>query len=178
MQFERIVRRRVIVILGTDTDPRFLGCVPPSFPFVRLCWLRYALPSYNGTVLNGGVAAYVFGDARGPHGATLMPGEVTASSNGVPPGVRRGVHPCPRKDEHLAWLVRFFSHPGDVVCDPFAGSGTTGVAAVRQGRSFIGWEVDRSYHDEARRVLAGTREQLDLLRPRRRRRPMQQRIAT
>jgi len=161
-QLERVARRRIICILGCDTDPRFLGAVPASFPFVRVCWLRYALPSYNGTILNGGVVAYVFGDAKGPHGLTLLPGEKTASSNGIPPGSRRTIHPCPRKDEHMAWLVRFFTDPGDTVLDPFAGSGTTGVAAIRQGRPFIGWERSPEYHAEALRKLAAAREQLEL----------------
>ena len=39
---------------------------------------------------------------------------------------------------------------GDVVLDPFMGSGTTGVAAVRNGRSFIGCEIDGRYFDTAR----------------------------
>ena len=157
----RVARRRITVILGVDTDPRFLASVPASFPFVRVCWLRYALSSYNGTILNGGVVAYVFGDSKGPHGATLLPGEKTASTNGVPPGVTKG-HPCPRKDEHLDWLVRFFTNPGETIVDPFAGSATTGTAAVRQGRSFIGWEIDPKYHAFAQRQLSKTREQKEL----------------
>lgn len=158
-QFERIARRRIIVIIGSDTDPRFLDCVPASFPFVRVCWMRYALPSYNGTVLNGGVVAYVFGDHRGPHGATLLPGEVTSTQASFK---AHGAHPCPRKDEHMNWLVRYFTHPGDSICDPFAGSGKTGTAAVRQGREFVGWERDAAYHAEATKLLQAAREQLEL----------------
>lgn len=44
----------------------------------------------------------------------------------------------------------------------FAGSGTTGVAAIRNGRRFIGWEKDPKYHEIARKRLEGTREQLTL----------------
>jgi 16S rRNA G966 N2-methylase RsmD len=40
------------------------------------------------------------------------------------------------------WWVRYISPPDGVVCDPFMGSGTTGVAALRRGRSFIGIERD------------------------------------
>ena len=45
---------------------------------------------------------------------------------------------------------------------PFAGSGTTGVAAVRLGRSFVGWERNPSYAADARARLAATHEQLEL----------------
>lgn len=64
-------------------------------------------------------------------------------------------------------LVADFTDSGETVLDPFAGSGTTGVACLRLGRNFIGWEKDTWYHSAAMRRLAGTREQLGLLeRPR------------
>jgi DNA modification methylase len=59
-------------------------------------------------------------------------------------------------------LLRDFTDPGDLILDPFAGSGTTGVAAIRLGRRFVGWERDAKYHDVATRRLAATREQLGL----------------
>jgi site-specific DNA-methyltransferase (adenine-specific) len=51
-------------------------------------------------------------------------------------------------------LVRLLSSPGDVVLDCFAGSGTTGVAALREGRQFIGVELDPGYAALARANLA------------------------
>jgi DNA modification methylase len=42
---------------------------------------------------------------------------------------------------------------GDVVCDPFMGSGTTGVAAVQTGRSFVGIEIDPTYFEIAVRRI-------------------------
>ncbi|HHK5646334.1 DNA-methyltransferase [Serratia nevei] len=42
-------------------------------------------------------------------------------------------------------LISLFSTQGQIVLDPFLGSGTTGVAAVRKGRSFIGIEIEREY---------------------------------
>jgi DNA modification methylase len=52
--------------------------------------------------------------------------------------------------------------PGDLILDPFAGSGTTGVAAIRLGRRFIGWERDPKYHAIAVKRLTAAREQLEL----------------
>ena len=59
-------------------------------------------------------------------------------------------------------LVRLFSNRGDLILDPFAGSGTTGVAAVRQGRRFVGWEMDPAYAEMARRRIKASREQLEI----------------
>jgi site-specific DNA-methyltransferase (adenine-specific) len=72
-------------------------------------------------------------------------------------------HPCPKPLSLMEELVRDFTDPGDLVIDPFAGSGTTGVAAIRLGRRFIGWEKDPKYYEIARKRLEGTREQLSLL---------------
>lgn len=59
-------------------------------------------------------------------------------------------------------LVRDFSDRGELILDPFAGSGTTGVAALRLGRRFLGWERNPKYHGTADRRLAATHEQLEL----------------
>ncbi len=47
------------------------------------------------------------------------------------------------------------SAPGDLVLDPFAGSGTVGVVALRHGRRFVGIELNPAYLDMARRRIAG-----------------------
>ena len=57
-------------------------------------------------------------------------------------------------------LVRLFSEKDELILDPFAGSGTTGVAAIRLGRRFLGWEMNHEYVEVARRRLANAREQL------------------
>ena len=41
--------------------------------------------------------------------------------------------------------AKMFSEPGQVVCDPFLGSGTTAVAAVKTERHYIGYEIDPGY---------------------------------
>lgn len=52
-------------------------------------------------------------------------------------------------------LVVGFSRPGDQVVDPYAGSGTTLLAASMNGRRGLGWEVDAGMHSIARRRLSG-----------------------
>ena len=54
---------------------------------------------------------------------------------------------------HVERLIRLLSHRGQVVLDPFMGSGTTVVAAARCGRTGIGFEVERRFFNQARRRL-------------------------
>jgi site-specific DNA-methyltransferase (adenine-specific) len=52
-------------------------------------------------------------------------------------------------------LVSLFSDPDELILDPFAGSGSTGVACRQLGRRFIGWELNQDYFDIACRRLRG-----------------------
>lgn len=62
-------------------------------------------------------------------------------------------HPAPFPVELAKRLVRMFSFVGDTVLDPFCGSGTTMVAALRSGRNSIGIEIDPEYCRMAARYL-------------------------
>ena len=46
----------------------------------------------------------------------------------------------------MRWLCRLITPPGGLVLDPFAGSGTTGIAAVSEGFDFVGVELDPDHH--------------------------------
>lgn len=63
-------------------------------------------------------------------------------------------HPTPKPVPLLGRLIRNSSAPGDVVLDPFMGSGSTGVAAMRLGRKFVGVELNNTYYRKARERLA------------------------
>jgi modification methylase len=60
------------------------------------------------------------------------------------------VHPTQKPEALLARVLMASSKPGDVVLDPFFGSGTTGAVARRLGRHFIGIEREQDYIDAAR----------------------------
>ena len=51
-------------------------------------------------------------------------------------------HPQQKPTALLSWLIRSYSSPGAVVVDPYAGSGSTGVAAEAEGRYFVGFDSD------------------------------------
>lgn len=63
-------------------------------------------------------------------------------------------HPTVKPLQLMRWLVRLVSTPTDtIILDPFAGSGTTGVAAIHEGLSFHGIELDPDHADTARQRL-------------------------
>lgn len=66
---------------------------------------------------------------------------------------RRVGHPAPFPVELPRRCIKLFSYPGDLVLDPFAGSGTTLIAARMLGRRAIGVEISREYCETAKRRL-------------------------
>jgi modification methylase len=68
----------------------------------------------------------------------------------------RKTHPTQKPEALLARILMAASKPGDVVLDPFFGTGTTGAVAKKLGRHFIGCERDESYIHAARERIAAT----------------------
>lgn len=67
----------------------------------------------------------------------------------------RNPHPTVKPVALMRWLIRLVTPPGGTVLDPFTGSGTTGIAALREGYSFIGIEQDAEYVQVARARIIG-----------------------
>jgi site-specific DNA-methyltransferase (adenine-specific)/modification methylase len=59
------------------------------------------------------------------------------------------VHPTQKPVEVMRWCVELASRPGELVLDPYMGSGTTGVACALTGRRFLGVEIDPVYFEVA-----------------------------
>ncbi len=76
----------------------------------------------------------------------------------APESANRVGHPAPFPVELPQRLIELFTYEGDVVLDPFMGSGTTAVAALRTGRHFLGYDTDPTYVDAARARVAAERE--------------------
>jgi site-specific DNA-methyltransferase (adenine-specific) len=62
----------------------------------------------------------------------------------------------------MRWCIGLIPTPATLILDPFMGSGTTGVAAVKLGRSFIGIEIDPKYFDIACRRISEALKQPDM----------------
>ena len=71
---------------------------------------------------------------------------------------KRVGHPAPFPVELPRRLIQLYSFEGDVVLDPFAGSGTTALAAIQCGRHFIGYEKNVHYARIAKRRIAAARQ--------------------
>ncbi|HET7481852.1 MAG TPA: site-specific DNA-methyltransferase [Actinomycetota bacterium] len=69
-------------------------------------------------------------------------------------------HPAPFPVELPQRLIDLYTYRGDIVLDPFMGSGTTAVAALRSRRHYIGFEVDERYRDRALERIEKEKEDL------------------
>ena len=115
-----------------DSPPQFNGQCPASWgeAFVA-AWAGKGHAKWNGGGKRG-----VYTHLQGGRGRT-------------------GGHPTEKPVALMRDIILDFTQPGQLILDPFAGSGTTLVAAIQTGRRAIGIELDRQYFELAeRRVLA------------------------
>ena len=83
------------------------------------------------------------------HGRAMLKDYIEA-----PVASARGIdHPAVYPEEIVEWLVRLTTEPGDIVLDPYMGSGTTGVVAKRLGRNYLGCDLSEKYALAANRRL-------------------------
>lgn len=97
-----------------------------------------------------------------PHVNTITKEEFMAATLDVwhiaPESAKRVGHPAPFPVDLPGRCIRLFTYVDDVVLDPFMGSGTTAVAAVQNGRHFLGVETDPSYVALAEQRIAAARD--------------------
>lgn len=72
---------------------------------------------------------------------------------------RRIGHPAPFPEELPYRLIQLYSFNGDIILDPFMGSGTTAVSAVKSERKFVGYDISQEYIDLAERRVKPFLEQ-------------------
>jgi site-specific DNA-methyltransferase (adenine-specific) len=87
-------------------------------------------------------------------------------------GTRR-THPTQKPVDLMEWCIEQAGRP-DVVCDPYMGTGATGVAAMNLGLRFIGVEIHRPYFDIACERIEAAQRQAPLLPPEEPRQPVQE----
>lgn len=68
-------------------------------------------------------------------------------------------HPAPFPEELPRRLIELYTFEGDVVLDPFCGSGSTFVAAVNTGRTYVGYEIDSDYVELAQKRIKEASQQ-------------------
>ena len=80
----------------------------------------------------------------------------------VVPNRNGKLHPTEKPVELIRWLIRSYSNEGDTILDNCMGSGTTAIAAIREKRNFIGFELNKEYYDKACKRIKLEQAQLTL----------------
>jgi site-specific DNA-methyltransferase (adenine-specific) len=76
--------------------------------------------------------------------------------------IMKNNHPTVKPIKLMTYLVTLGSRPTDLVLDPFAGSGTTGIACIQTGRDYILIEKDKDYYNIMLERLHGVSKQQTL----------------
>lgn len=135
---------RGMVWVKPDSSPQLSGDRPAQgFESIALAWC-----GPGRSVWNGG----------GRRGVFIM----NKHDPGMGHGGAKNEHETQKPVKLMAQLAELFTNDGETILDPFMGSGTTGVAAVKLGRSFIGIERDPKYFDIACRRIEQAYVQPDL----------------
>jgi len=162
----RLARRWVLVFCQVEASVKWaLALEAGGLEYIRtMVWIKPdGMPQYTGDRPGMGYESIVVAHPKGRKkwsggGRT---GVFTFNKNGLGAAPHPTTKPLPLMRE----LIELFTNDGDLVLDPFSGSGSTGVAALQLGRRFIGWELDSSYHEIATRRLNGERAILNAAQP-------------
>jgi len=126
-----------------------LGNLAPRFEPIVWLFKPYIIGgTIADNVLTHGVGAM---DADGCQQAGRAPGNLLTFD--YEKG-ERGLHAAQKPVGLLEYLIRLTTRPGQCVLDPFCGSGSTGVAALRLSRRFVGVDADRAQVRAAKKRLA------------------------
>ena len=162
VQMARLARRWILVFCQVEAAMKWRAALEGAGAvYKRTClWVKPdGKPKYSGDRPGIGyesiVACHVPGRSTWNGGGSH--GVFTVNKGGDP----RTGHQTQKPVALMELLVRLFSDRGELVLDPFSGSGTTGVAAIRNGRRFLGWELNPEYVQIARRRLENAKEQLE-----------------
>lgn len=159
-QFARVARRWVVVFCAAEQIGEWRAALTGAgLECVRVgAWVKPdAMPQLTGDRPSVGFEPLVI--AHRPGRKVWNGGGRTAVWT-CPKNEATRVHPTQKPLGLMEALCRDFTDAGETILDPFAGSGTTGVAALRLGREFIGVERDPTYHAAALKRLRNAREQL------------------
>lgn len=131
----------------------------------NICVFYDGLPTYNPQMKHGyepygGVTHCNTTSNYGKHG------EVVKDNHGdrYPTTIlqyhrERGQHPTQKPVELIAYLIRTYTNEGETILDNTIGSGTTAVAALREKRHFIGFELNKEYFDIACKRIKAEQKQ-------------------
>jgi len=148
------MRESIIWVKAAEGQPPIstnycMGC--DSDPFIR---------SVYETILIGSKGKWFHTGGTGRRGKDAVPYMDYTKDVWNIPAMSSRIHPAPFPEDIPDRLIKLFTHtPESVVLDPFAGIGTTLVAAVKNNRKFIGFEINNKYCEIARKKISALVEQ-------------------
>jgi DNA modification methylase len=166
-QFARLSRRWVLVFSDLESAHRWReGLEGAGLDYCRtgLWHKQNATPQFTGD--RPAVAAEAITIAH-PRGRKTWNGGGRHAFWSFPIVINRAwdeprLHTTQKPEALMAALLCDFTVCGETILDPFMGSGTTGVACIRLGRSFVGIETDPTYFETACRRIEDAYKQADL----------------
>lgn len=173
-EFARVARRWVVVFSDLESAHLWIAALEAAgLEFIRLgVWVKVgAAPQFTGDRPGAGAEAIIAAkqpgadaivvahqrharlrrkrwNAGGKLGVWTVPIELDRSHKAP------RIHTSQKPLRLMRELVEDFTDPGEVVLDPYAGGGTTGVACAQLGRRFIGWEKNGTFYRRAAARLA------------------------
>jgi site-specific DNA-methyltransferase (adenine-specific) len=143
----RVCKGSVYIFCGTEQVSIIRKLLVDNGLSTRLCIWEKTNPSpMNGQhIWLSGIECCVYGKFKN---ATFN--EHCKNSVFRFPTTRSKIHPTQKPVKLMQYLVKSSSNEGDVILDPFMGSGTTGVACKNLNRNFIGIELDETYFNLAK----------------------------
>lgn len=133
--------KRAMVWVKPDGMPQFSGDRPGmGYESIVAVWCGEGKSKWNG---------------GGRHGVFVIPKHDSGNGHGG----ASNEHPTQKPARLMKELVGLFTTDGQAVCDPFMGSGTTGVACVNLGRKFVGIEIEPVYFELACKRIENAQRQ-------------------
>lgn len=138
--------------------------VKPQGAATQTFWHKYPHPRYYEPYLvTEDILIYSKGEVKGEHRGPRIDcleesfiRDVATNVWRINPDshkVQKGIHPAPFPPELPSRLIQLLSLPGELVYDPFVGSGTTPLAAYNLGRNYVGTDIDPAYCEYAEQSL-------------------------
>ena len=157
VELGRVTRGSVYIFCATEQLSEIRAALVKMGFTTRVCVWEKTNPSpMNGQhIWLSGVELCVYGRKKG-----AVFNEHCKNTVFRYPCGRNKLHPTQKPVELMETFIRASTNPGDIVLDPCMGSGTTAVACIKTGRSFVGFELNPEYHAIAQQRIADTVDEL------------------
>lgn len=150
-EFGTLCPKWFIVFCTAEGVARWADAINPSdaLRYKRACvWIKPdSAPQLNGQGPGMGAEMFVTAWGGPSYSAWNAGGKRGVYTHNIKGPARDGRHPTEKPVPLMSEIIGDFTAPGETILDPFAGSGSTGVAALSQGRKFIGIERDPKYFE-------------------------------